>query len=104
MKFSDSCISSLFVKYSRFLIFGVVCFFFNTIFASSFFMAPTGAVVNRPGSWAKVLWPTIVATGSTLTFASGASSLGDSIMVRSIATNLYHVTCFASAAGGITIA
>jgi hypothetical protein len=47
---------------------------------------------------------TIVATGSTLTFASGASSLGDSIMVRSIATNLYHVTCFASAAGGITIA
>jgi hypothetical protein len=26
-------------------------------------MAPTGAVVNRPGSWAKVLWPTIVATG-----------------------------------------
>lgn len=47
---------------------------------------------------------TIVATGSTLTFASGASSLGDSIEVRSIATNLYHVRAFASGAGGITIA
>ncbi len=47
---------------------------------------------------------TIVATGSTLTFASGASALGDSIMVRSIATNLYHVVAIASAAGGITIA
>ena len=47
---------------------------------------------------------TIVATGSTLTFASGAAALGDSIMVRSIATNLYHVVAIASAAGGITIA
>lgn len=47
---------------------------------------------------------TIVATGSTLTFATGASSLGDSIEVRSIATNLYHVRAIASAAGGITIA
>lgn len=46
---------------------------------------------------------TVVATGSTLTFASGASSLGDSIEVRSIATNLYHVRAFASAAGGVAI-
>jgi hypothetical protein len=47
---------------------------------------------------------TIVATGNTLTFASGASSLGDSIEVRSIATNLYHVRAFASAADGLAIA
>lgn len=47
---------------------------------------------------------TIPATGSTLTFASGASVLGDSIMVRSLATNLYHVVAIASGAGGITIA
>jgi hypothetical protein len=39
-------------------------------FASSFFMAPTGAVVNRPGSWAKVLWPTRVATGLAPSFAA----------------------------------
>lgn len=46
---------------------------------------------------------TVVATGSTLTFASGAASLGDSISVRSIATNLYHVVCMGAAAGAITI-
>jgi hypothetical protein len=33
-------------------------------------MAPTGAVVNRPGSWAKVLWPTTVATGLSPSFAA----------------------------------
>lgn len=47
---------------------------------------------------------TVVATGSTLTFASGASLLGDSIEIQSIATNLYHVRAIASGAGGITIA
>lgn len=47
---------------------------------------------------------TIAATGSTLTYATGASALGDTIIVRSIATNLYHVQAVASAAGGITIA
>ncbi len=47
---------------------------------------------------------TIPATGSTLTFATGASVLGDSIEIRSLATNLYHVRAFASGTGGITIA
>lgn len=46
---------------------------------------------------------TVVATGSTLTFASGAASLGDNIMVRSLATNLYHVVAMGAAAGAITI-
>lgn len=45
----------------------------------------------------------IPATGSTLTFASGAAALGDNIEIRSIATNLYHVRAVTSAAGGITI-
>jgi fibronectin-binding autotransporter adhesin len=46
---------------------------------------------------------TVVATGSTLTYATGASSLGDSIEIQSIATNLYHVRAMAAASGGITI-
>lgn len=46
---------------------------------------------------------TVVATGSTLTFPSGASSLGDSIEIQSIATNLYHVRAISSTSGGITI-
>lgn len=45
----------------------------------------------------------IPATGSTLTFATGASALGDNIEVRSIG-GLYLVRAVTSAAGGITIA
>lgn len=45
----------------------------------------------------------VVATGSTLTFATGASLLGDSIEIQSIATNLYHVRAIASALNGITV-
>lgn len=43
------------------------------------------------------------ATGSTLTFATGAAALGDTIIIRSIATNLYHVQAVTSTAGGITV-
>jgi hypothetical protein len=45
----------------------------------------------------------IVATGSTLTFASGAAVLGDSVEIRSIATNLYHVRAVSSILNGITV-
>lgn len=45
----------------------------------------------------------IVATGSTLTFASGVSVLGDSIEIQSIATNLYHVRAVSSILNGITV-
>jgi hypothetical protein len=45
----------------------------------------------------------IVATGSTLTFASGAALLGDSIEIRSLATNLYHVRAVSSALNGVTV-
>ncbi len=46
----------------------------------------------------------IVATGSTLTFATGASLLGDTIEIRSISTGLYSVRAFAAALNGITVA
>jgi predicted RecA/RadA family phage recombinase len=46
----------------------------------------------------------IVATGSTLTFASGTALLGDNIEIQSIATNLYHVRAVSSANVGITVA
>lgn len=46
----------------------------------------------------------IPATGATLTFATGASALGDSIEVVSISAALYLVRAVTSAAGGITIA
>jgi hypothetical protein len=44
----------------------------------------------------------IVATGSTLTFASGTAVLGDSVEIRSVATNLYHVRAVSSILNGIT--
>lgn len=44
------------------------------------------------------------ATGSTLTFASGVSALGDNIEITSISTGLYLVRAVSSANGGITIA
>lgn len=47
---------------------------------------------------------TIPATGETLTFASGASVLGDSIEIQSLTTGLYHVRAISSGTGGITIA
>ena len=46
----------------------------------------------------------IPATGSTLTFVNGSSTLGDYIEITSISTSLYHVQAFCSTAGGITIA
>lgn len=46
----------------------------------------------------------IPATGATLTFASGASVLGDSIEIVSISASLYLVRAVSSAASSITIA
>jgi hypothetical protein len=46
----------------------------------------------------------IPATGATLTFATGAAALGDSIEIVSISTSLYLVRAVTQAAGGITIA
>ena len=47
---------------------------------------------------------TIPATGATLTFATGASVLGDSIEVFGISATLYLVRASTSANGGITVA
>lgn len=46
---------------------------------------------------------TIVATGSTLKFATGASLLGDTIELISTSATKFLVRAFASGAGGITI-
>lgn len=46
---------------------------------------------------------TIAATGSTLKFASGAASLGDTIVLTSTSATKFNVKAFGIAAGGITI-
>lgn len=43
------------------------------------------------------------ATGSTITFASGVTALGDTVEIISLTTGLYLVRAVTSAAGGITI-
>ena len=63
-----------------------------------------GGAATFVGTIANDVTSVVPATGATLTFASGASVLGDSIEVVSLTTGLYHVRCISSAAGGITIA
>ena len=63
-----------------------------------------GSAATFVGTIVNDVTSVVPATGSTLTFASGAAALGDTIIIRSIATNLYHVQAVSSAAGGITIA
>jgi len=46
---------------------------------------------------------TTAATGSTITFASGASGLGDFVEVISTSTSKYFVRASAAGAGGITV-
>ncbi len=46
----------------------------------------------------------IPATGSTLTFASAAAALGDTIILTSTSTTKFNVLAFAQATGGITVA
>src|SRR5262245_24386563 len=41
------------------------CLAFQPVFSNSFLSAPTGAVVNQPGSCACVAWPTTVASGAS---------------------------------------
>lgn len=62
-----------------------------------------GSAATFVGTIVNDVTSVVSATGSTLTFASGAL-LGDTIIIRSIATNLYHVQAVSAAAGGITIA
>ena len=64
----------------------------------------TGSAATFVGIIANDITSVIPATGGTLTFASGAAALGDTIEITSITTGLYHVRAIAQAAGGITIA
>lgn len=63
-----------------------------------------GAAATFVGTIVNDVTSVIPATGSTLTFASGAAALGDTIEIISISTTLYLVRAVTSAAGGITIA
>lgn len=62
-----------------------------------------GAAATFEGVIVNDVTSVVPATGSTLTFASGVSALGDCIEVRSLATNKYHVRAISSANGGITV-
>lgn len=62
-----------------------------------------GSAATFVGTIANDVTSVIPATGSTLTFATGASALGDTIEINSISTGLYHVRAISSAAGGITV-
>jgi hypothetical protein len=63
-----------------------------------------GAAATFVGTIVNDVTSVLPATGSTLTFASGASVLGDNIEITSISGTLYLVRAVSSAAGGITIA
>lgn len=63
-----------------------------------------GAAATFEGTIVNDVTSVIPATGSTLTFASGAAALGDNIEIISTSTSKYLVRAVTSAAGGITIA
>lgn len=63
-----------------------------------------GGAATFVGTISNDVTSVLPATGATLTFASGASALGDTIEIISISTGLYLVRAISSAAGGITIA
>ncbi len=80
-------------------------FFFSLTGPASF--APTITVAGGAATFVGSVvteGKIVVATGATLTFASGVAVIGDSIEIRSIATNLYHVMAVSSIQDGITIA
>lgn len=79
-------------------------FFLGTAAANSVTITVAGGAATFIGTITNDVTSVIPATGSTLTFISGTSALGDNIEVYSVATNLYAVRAVTSAAGGITIA
>jgi hypothetical protein len=63
-----------------------------------------GAAATFEGVIVNDVTSVIPATGSTLTFATGAAVLGDCIELRSTSASKYFVRAISSAAGGILIA
>ncbi len=63
----------------------------------------TGGAATFVGSIVNDVTSVVPATGSTLTFASGVSALGDNIQIRAISTSLYLVRAVSSANGGIAV-
>lgn len=72
--------------------------------ANSVTITVAGSAATFVGTIVNDVTSVVPATGSTLTFASGSAALGDTIIIRSISTGLYHVQAVSSTAGGITIA
>jgi len=64
----------------------------------------SGSAATFVGTIVNDVTSVLPATGSTLKFASGSSALGDTIIIRSLSSTLYHVQAVSSTAGGITIA
>jgi len=63
----------------------------------------SGSAATFVGTIVNDVTSVIPATGSTLKFASGNAALGDTIIIRSLSTTLYHVQAVTSTAGGITV-
>ena len=79
-------------------------FYLTGAAANNVTITVAGAAATFVGTIVNDVTSVVPATGSTLTFASGASALGDTIEIISISTTLYLVRAVSSAAGGITIA
>ncbi len=62
-----------------------------------------GAAASFVGTIVNDITSVLPATGSTLTFKSGVSVLGDNIRIQAISTGLYLVRAVASVNGSITI-
>ena len=71
--------------------------------ANNVTLTVAGGAATFVGTIINDITSVIPATGSTLTFPSGVSALGDNLQIRSISTTLYLVRAVTSAAGGITI-
>lgn len=79
-------------------------FFIGDAGANNVTITVAGSAATFVGVIVNDVTSVIPATGSTLTFASGVSAVGDTIHIKSVSTTLYHVTAFTSANGGITVA
>lgn len=83
-----------------------VCYYLQLVSPGAFNVTVTvaGSAATFEGVIVNDVTSVLPATGSTLTFASGAAALGDCIEVRSTSSSKYFVRAISSAEGGITIA
>ncbi len=82
----------------------VYTFYLTAAGANTVTITVAGSAATFVGTIVNDVTSVVPATGSTLTFVSGTAALGDTIIIKSISTSLYHVQAVASTNGGITIA